>query len=47
MNAAALQALEEIIVEENISLLLRETAVYDADDSHNLTALLSEKLSQQ
>jgi|TARA_B110000483_G_scaffold145435_1_gene173614 Skp family chaperone for outer membrane proteins len=47
MNAAALQALEEIIVEEDISLLLRETAVYDADDSHNLTSLLSEKISQQ
>ncbi|GEM_PF-2022103 len=47
MNAPALEALEQIIEEESISLLLRETAVYDADDSHNLTSLLSEKLSQQ
>jgi Skp family chaperone for outer membrane proteins len=46
MNDAALQALEQIIEEEEIGLLLRETAVYDADESHNLTGLLAEKLSQ-
>ncbi len=46
MNDAALAALEEIIEEEGISLLLRETAVYDADESHNITALLAAKLSQ-
>lgn len=46
MNEPALAALEEIIEEEGIGLLLRETAVYDADESHNITTLLAEKLSQ-
>ena len=46
MNDLALQALEQIIEEEAIGLLLRETAVYDADESHNVTGLLAEKLSQ-
>lgn len=46
MNDSALVALEQIIEEEGIGLLLRETAVYDADEAHNLTGLLAEKLSQ-
>ena len=46
MNEPALAALEQIIEEEQIGLLLRETAVYDADASHNITELLAEKLSQ-
>lgn len=46
MNAQALEALEELIQEQNISLLLQETAVYHAEDTHNLTAALAEKLSQ-
>lgn len=45
MNDQAITALEEIIEEENISLLLRESAVYSADATHNVTALLVEKLS--
>lgn len=46
MNDAALLALQQIIEEEGIALLLRETAVYDADEEHNITALLAAKLSQ-
>lgn len=45
MNDQAIAALEEIIEEENISVLLRESAVYSADAEHNVTALLVEKLS--
>ncbi len=45
MNDQAIGALEEIIEEQNISLLLRESSVYSADADHNVTALLVEKLS--
>lgn len=45
MNDRAIGALEEIIEEENISILLRESAVYSADAEHNVTRLLVEKLS--
>lgn len=46
MNDAALLALEQIIEEEEVALLLRETAVYSANEAHNITTLLAEKLSQ-
>ena len=46
MNTQALEALEQLIEEQNISLLLQETAVYHAAETHNLTAALAEKLSQ-
>ncbi len=45
MNDQAIGALEEIIEEQSISLLLRESSVYSADADHNVTALLVEKLS--
>ena len=45
MNDQAIAALEEIIAEQNISILLRESAVYSADAEHNVTGLLIEKLS--
>jgi outer membrane protein len=46
MNDRALEALEAIINEEQITLLLRESAVYHAADAHNVTRALAERLSQ-
>lgn len=46
MNNQAVEALEQLIEEQNISLLLQETSVYHAAETHNLTAALAEKLSQ-
>lgn len=45
MNDRALAALEAIISEQQITLLLRESAVYHADNIHNVTGLLVEKLA--
>lgn len=45
MNDEAIAALEELIQEEGITLLLRENAVYHASVEHNLTDKLATKLS--
>lgn len=46
MNERALTALQELIEEEGVTLLLKETAVYQATSVHNLTAKLAAKLGQ-
>ncbi len=46
MNQAALAALQELVQEDGISLLLQENAVYHATDDHNVTAKLVAKLSE-
>ena len=46
MNQPALVALQELVDEEGITLLLQESAVYHATDEHNVTAKLAAKLSQ-
>ncbi len=47
MNDRALAALEQLIQDEGITLLLRANAVYHATAAHNLTAKLAAKLSEQ
>ena len=46
MTAQAQTALQELIEDEGVTLLLRETAVYTANPEHDLTAKLAAKLSQ-
>lgn len=47
MNQRALTALQELIDEEEVTLLLQESAVYHATEEHNLTPELSVKLNSQ
>lgn len=46
MNQPALEALQTLVDEEGISLLLKENAVYHATDAHNVTSKLAAKLSK-
>lgn len=46
MNQPALEALQSLVDEEGISLLLKESAVYHATDAHNVTSKLAAKLSK-
>ncbi len=46
LNNRAMEALEQLIADEGVTLLLRESAVYQASAEHNLTAKLAAKLSQ-
>jgi Skp family chaperone for outer membrane proteins len=47
MNQRALVALQELVEEEEITLLLQESAVYHATEAHNVTAKLAAKLNSQ
>lgn len=47
MNQRALTALQELVEEEEITLLLQESAVYHATEEHNVTAKLAAKLNSQ
>ena len=46
MNQPALEALQALVEEEGISLLLKENSVYHATDAHNVTSKLAAKLSK-
>lgn len=46
MNQPALEALQKMVEEEKISLLLQESAVYHATEEYNVTAKLAAKLSK-
>lgn len=46
MNQPALEALQTLVDEEGISLLLKENSVYHAADTHNVTSKLAAKLSK-
>lgn len=45
MNQPALEALQALVDDEGISLLLKESSVYHATDAHNVTSKLAAKLS--
>lgn len=47
MNQRALTALQELVEEEGITLLLQESSVYHATDEHNVTSKLATKLGGQ
>lgn len=47
MNQRALTALQELVEEEGVTLLLQESAVYHATDEHNMTSQLAAKLNSQ
>ncbi|MEQ9021332.1 MAG: hypothetical protein RLN82_01060, partial [Pseudomonadales bacterium] len=47
MNQRALTALQELIEEEGVTLLLQESAVYHATEEHNITSQLAAKLNSQ
>jgi outer membrane protein len=47
MNQRALTALQELVEEEGVTLLLQESAVYHATDEHNITQKLAAKLNTQ
>ena len=46
MNQPALEALQAMVEEEGISLLLKENSVHYATDAHNVTSKLAAKLSK-
>ncbi|MBO6704194.1 MAG: hypothetical protein JJ921_17755 [Pseudomonadales bacterium] len=46
MEMQVIEALQALVKEEGVSMLLKESAVYHADDYHNLTDKLAAKLSQ-
>lgn len=47
MNQRALAALQELVDETQITLLLQESAVYHATEEHNVTSQLAAKLNSQ
>jgi len=47
MNQRALIALQALVDEMEITLLLQESAVYHATEEHNVTSQLAAKLNSQ